>query len=234
MNQAVGITLTSPKKLWKKDVKLSLKDTLQGLIKASIEFASGKTDAAGKSLIDIVFKGELETEAGEKAWVLVVNSMMSALKDLLSDQAQNINNESQIKKIDAICDEFAEKLGEVNYKITPQFFEQPEKLLTATKIQQSITVFFTKLGYVDSSAKALANRFPAYFTFALHREWRDNAAHYKPVFDAVDTPFTKASLQQEKLALYKTHLIKQAHESVFGELLRAALVNCLTHFATKQ
>ncbi len=217
MDQTAGIQITSPKKLWQKDVKLSLKDTLSGIVKSAVDIGSGKYDSAGKSLLDIVFKTELDTELGEKAWVLIVNAMIASLKDLVSEHSHSLNPQNVADNIDAISEAFAEKLGALNYHIDPQFFAQPDAILTATGIVNDIKVWFEKLGYSPVSAQALANRFPAYFPFSLQQEWRSNNSYYQPIFAAFSTPFTTATLQQEKLALYKNHLIKQAHESVFGE-----------------
>ncbi len=69
----------------------------------------------------------------------------------------------------------------------------------------------------EPSAKAIVARFPSYFTYALHQEWRRNAKAYGPLLEALDTPFAKASDREWAWTEYSAMLRRRIEEGVFDE-----------------
>jgi hypothetical protein len=218
MVKTTGIEVVAPKKIWQKTVRHSLKETLSGIVKMAINTGSGKYTAASRDLFDIVFKGEFACSVGEKAWVLVVGALTDALRELVADQTHHLSP-AVLDSIDVISDVFADRLGALKYHIEPSFFNQPQHLLSATGIIDDITAWFENIGYSPASAHALSNRFWAYFPFSLQQEWQDKHAFYQPLFAAFSTPFSSLTVQQATKTLYQQFVLKQAHESVFGEAI---------------
>ena len=69
----------------------------------------------------------------------------------------------------------------------------------------------------NPSAKAIADRLPSYFVYALNQEWRKNAKTYRPIVEALDTPFAKAGDRELAWAAYSALLQHRINEGIFDE-----------------
>jgi hypothetical protein len=58
---------------------------------------------------------------------------------------------------------------------------------------------------------------PSYFVYALNEEWGANAKSYRPVAQALDTPFAKAAEREQCWTRYEALLQRWADETVFDE-----------------
>lgn len=72
-------------------------------------------------------------------------------------------------------------------------------------------------GVSTPGATAISERFPTYFVYALNEEWRENAKSYRPLVEALDTPFAKAAARESAWAAYESLLQKRTQEAVFDE-----------------
>ncbi|HPR90738.1 MAG TPA: hypothetical protein PLD93_04830, partial [Synergistaceae bacterium] len=58
---------------------------------------------------------------------------------------------------------------------------------------------------------------PSYFVYALNQEWRKNAKSYRPIVEALDTPFAKAGDREWAWNAYSALLQRRVHEGIFDE-----------------
>ncbi|MCL2047062.1 MAG: hypothetical protein FWG88_11860 [Oscillospiraceae bacterium] len=70
-------------------------------------------------------------------------------------------------------------------------------------------------GVIAAKADAIVNRFPSYFVYALHNEWKRNPEVYKKLLN--ETPFSPAVVAEDDWERYRAYLDKQIQESVFQE-----------------
>jgi NACHT domain len=98
-----------------------------------------------------------------------------------------------------------------------QFLDRPSELRLVRDVQSLLQSWLEGLGVSARSAKAIVERFPSYFTYALHQEWRRNAKSYGPLLEALDTPFAKASDREWAWTEYSTLLERRIQEGIFDE-----------------
>ena len=72
-------------------------------------------------------------------------------------------------------------------------------------------------GIGNATAKAIVDRLPSYFVYALNHEWRRNAKSYRPLIEAIDTPFAKAGDREWAWTAYSAFLRRKIEEGVFDE-----------------
>ena len=66
-------------------------------------------------------------------------------------------------------------------------------------------------------ATAIVERLPSYFVYALNQEWRRNAKSYRPLIEAIDSPFVKAGDREWAWSAYEALLDRRTQEGVFDE-----------------
>ena len=97
------------------------------------------------------------------------------------------------------------------------FFDRPAELPFVIQITNLFQDFLEDLGLTRPTAEAIANRFPTYYVYALNIEWRENSKAYRPLTEAVDTPFSRASEREFAWSTYTSLLQRRTQESVFDE-----------------
>jgi len=115
-----------------------------------------------------------------------------------------------IKEID-----FSGSSGEVY--IDKKFLDRPGELPILKEIQSILQAQLQGLGLSSPSAKAIADRLPSYFIYALNQEWRKNAKNYQPIIEALNTPFAKAGDREWSWAAYSAMLSRRINEGIFDE-----------------
>jgi hypothetical protein len=78
--------------------------------------------------------------------------------------------------------------------IDRRFLDRPADLPLLKDVQAILQKWLEGLGMNNPSAKAIADRLPSYFVYALNQEWRKNVRNYRPIIEALDTPFARAAV----------------------------------------
>ena len=102
-------------------------------------------------------------------------------------------------------------------QIDRNFFDRPGDLPLLNDTADFLRRWLSLVGVGTHAAAAIAERLPAYFVYALNEEWRRNAAQYKPLLKAVETPFAKAGERELAWNTYKALLQRRIEEGVFDE-----------------
>jgi len=85
------------------------------------------------------------------------------------------------------------------------------------ELQQFLRFWLEGNGIPPSNATGISERLPTYFVYALNEEWRGNAKSYRPLAEALETPFAKATDREQGWMAYEALLQRRIQESVFDE-----------------
>jgi hypothetical protein len=108
-------------------------------------------------------------------------------------------------------------LEDSDLTIDETFFKRPRELSVVENIKKPFSQWLLGNGLNEAQAKAISDRLPAYFVYALSEEWREHRSDYAVITTALDTPFTKASEREQAWMRYSAWLQKQVEEPMFSE-----------------
>ena len=158
----------------------------------------------------------LGTTPSELTQSLIVNALVRALADLFREQYP-FPESAAPPDMDRVRAAFKETVGEGEIEIDRAFFKRPAALPLLEKIAAPLEGWLAASGASAPDARNIVRRLPAYFTYALHEEWRARPADYKPLLDALDTPFDQAAERERAWERYAARLQRQVNEPMFGE-----------------
>lgn len=205
-----------PKNVFLKPLQADFKEVFKALSNAAIHTAFGKWDELGADLVDTLSAIGLTVEPEELAFLLIKRSLTKALFDLTGEC---IGNQLSIAG-DQACTPLENLDCVIAYEKTAldtRFFDRPAALPLVKKTQALFKRWLEAYGVAPCAAEAISNRLPAYFVYALHREWRKNAKSYRPLLDALETPFTAAAGREWAWRTYGALLQRHVQESIFDE-----------------
>ena len=116
---------------------------------------------------------------------------------------------------DALIDELSVSSAEVY--VDRKFFDRPSELSIISELKVILQRWLEARSLEPPLATAVVERLPSYFVYALNQEWRRNAKSYRPLIDAVDSPFVRASDREWAWSAYAALLDRRTQESVFDE-----------------
>lgn len=216
MTTRPGFSVKKPISIWNKPLKANFKDLFKSLGKAGVDAATGQWMGLGKDAVDALSAIGLDSnEPEELSWALIYNSLTKAVASIISDSQflmQDIPDD-----LEQFSDSLDLSLESSELEISSRFFEYPEQLSIIQDIKTPLTQWLQGFGIEPFQASVLSNRLPAYFVFALNREWRQHSQDYARITAAVETPFTKASEREHGWRLYNSWLHKQIQEPMLFE-----------------
>jgi hypothetical protein len=216
MANSPGLAAKKPVSVWNKPLKANFKDFFKSLGKAGVDAATGQWIGLGKDAVDALSAIGLESnEPAELTWALIYNSLTQAVGNIISD-SQFLMREIPAD-VDAVSDQLDLSLESSELEISSSFFEHPEQLSIVQDLKTPLRQWLEGFGIEPFQAEMLSNRLPAYFTFALNREWRQRAQDYARITATVQTPFTEASEREHGWRLYNSWLQKQIQEPMLSE-----------------
>jgi hypothetical protein len=213
MNSGSELTVKKPVSVWNKPLKANFKDLFKALGKGAINTATGNWTGVAGDVVDATVALGLENDPGQIAWLLIYRSINQAIADLVTDN--KILMVKQPPDLDGFCDQLDWSLENLELTIDRKFFNHPQSFPLLTAIAHPLEQWLG--GFVEelSQATAIAQRLPTYFVFALNNEWRKRSKDYE-CLKQVDTPFTKATEQEQAWQEYASWLQKQIEEPLLG------------------
>ena len=207
---------TKPKNVFKKPLTVAPKDLIKALSKGVGHTATGKWEEVGTDVVEAISAIGLATDPEELLFLLIRRSIMRALLDLVDESP--IGQLAEIKD-DAknIQDKLEESISIREVQISKKFFDRPADISLLEDVKILLRSWLQAYGVSDSAADAITLRLPSYFAYALNQEWRKNAKSYRPLLDALDTPFAKAGEREWAWSAYSALLQRRIQESVFDE-----------------
>jgi uncharacterized protein YjbI with pentapeptide repeats len=207
------------------------KATVSGLI----GFSTGNPTAFGTAIGDLInaysafgkrtdVYEQVGDDPGKLAWLLVHQSLLAAITDLVEDHDARFRAAYQDADELPTEEDIADHLGETlevtltdaQIRITPSFFDRPAELDVLEDVQTDLAAWFRAVGVPEGEAGSISRRLPSYFRTALIEEWRAHA-EYSRLKEAVDVPFAPAERRAQAWEAYRAYLQKQVDEPVFGE-----------------
>ncbi|MEM9450070.1 MAG: hypothetical protein AAGA75_16235 [Cyanobacteria bacterium P01_E01_bin.6] len=216
MPQSPNLSVKKPISVWNKPLKTDFKSFFKSIGKAGVDAATGQWMGLGKDAVDALSAIGLESnEPEELAWALIYNSLTTAIASIISDS--QFLMQSIPDNIDGVSDQLDYSLESNELEISSDFFEHPERVSVVQDIKTPLRQWLVIFGIEPFQAEVLSNRLPAYFVFALNREWGHHAQDYARITTAVETPFTQASEREHGWRLYNSWLQKQIQEPMLFE-----------------
>jgi hypothetical protein len=204
------------KSLFEQSFQLDFKALFKALSKGLTHVATGKWAEAGNDAVEALCAIGLAADPGELARLLVHRSLVKATFDLMGESVNLLSDKTE-RDSDALLEHLDFSISTRAFHIDRQFLDRPSTLPLVADIQPLIQAWLEGHDASVPSAKAVAARFPSYFTFALHQEWRRNAKSYAALKEALDTPFAKASEREWAWMEYASMLQRRIEEGVFDE-----------------
>ena len=207
---------TKPEGVFEKQFKVEFKQLFKALSKGVGHAAFGKWEEIGNDAVETLSAVGLETKPEELAFLLIQRSINKALFELVGESAsqQLIDAEKDSDVLVGQLD-FSISAGEVHIDNT--FFDRPAELPLIKEVQPHLQKWLEGLGVIQPAAKAIVDRLPSYFVYALNQEWRKNAKSYRPIVEALDTPFAKAGDREWAWNAYSALLQYRVEEGIFDE-----------------
>lgn len=205
-----------PKNFFEKPLQAEFKALFKALAKGIGHTATGKWEELGTVAVESLSAIGLTTEPDELAFLLIRRSLTKAIFELLGDiggqelAASEIDSDTIVEKLD-----FSTLFQ--NVQVDYKFLDRPSSLPLLQDIQPFLEKLLEANGVSKSAALTIASRVPSYFAYALNQEWRRNAKLYRPLLDALSTPFTKAGEREWAWASYAAMLQRRIQESIFDE-----------------
>jgi len=210
------LNATKPEGVFEKQFNVDLKQLFKSLSKGVGHAAFGKWEEIGNDAVETLSAVGLDTKPGELAFLLIKRSITRSLFDLVGESASQQLVDAE-KDSDALVDQLDLSISTGKVHIDHKFFDRPAELPLIKEIQPLLQKWLEGIGVTEPAAKAIVDRLPSYFVYALNQEWRKNAKSYRPIVEALDTPFTKASDREWAWNAYAALLQRRIHEGIFDE-----------------
>jgi len=206
-----------PKSVFERSFQVDYKGLFKSLSKGVIHAAYGKLEEASIDATETLSALGIKSEdPGELAFLLINRSMIEALFELMRESS-SLQLIDEKKDFDAITEQLDFSSSSAEIFIDKKFLDRPAELPYIRDIQSILQKWLEGLGVNNPSAKAIADRLPSYFVYALNQEWRKNAKTYRPIVEALDTPFAKAGDREWAWAAYSALLQHRINEGIFDE-----------------
>ena len=216
---AAGIPVSKPQNIWKRQVKVNLRSLFSTLGKAALNGAFLQWDDLAENGVEVLDALGLSRTPGELAGLLIIRSLMKAMKGLLKSNADLLPQEVEKLPLKELYRQITDFLEEPELILDQDFFEHPERLPIVAPIQAAFLRWLTTNKLITNSqeAQSLSNRLPAYFVSALQEQWKDKRDEYSLLLDEIDTPFNNAWKRERGWLHYRAWLQKQIDEPIFWE-----------------
>ena len=206
---------TQPKNAFTKPLQADVKALFRALSKGIGHTAIGKWDELGSDTVEALSALGLSSEPGELAFLLVRRSIATALFELVGESSQQLadatpDTESVTERLD-----FSRFMGDVHIDRT--FLDRPANLPMVADVQALLLQWLEAQAVAKPIAASIADRLPSYFVYALNQEWRKNAKAYRPIIEALDSPFARAGEREWAWTSYSSFLTRRVQEGVFDE-----------------
>jgi hypothetical protein len=212
--KSAGVKVKKPVSIWRKPVKLQTAKFAAAL--GIHDIAVGDWKSTAGDLEKAVEATGLSTDPGEIAWKLILRALVRAMFDLL-DEGCPFAPDAPIPDREPFAAALETALGAAEIALERTFFDRPRDLPLLGAISDPLAGWLTAHGAIETEARAIVGRLPAFFTYALHQEWHERATKYAPLLQSLDTPFAKAGERERAWERYAARLDRQIHESMLGE-----------------
>ena len=208
--------IEKPVNIFSKPLKADIKALLKALSKGIGHTAVGKWEELGTDSMEAISAIGLNTDPEELAFVFIRRSLTKALFELVGESASTQLAVSA-KDADDLINKLDFSMESKDIYIDSKFFDRPTELRLLSDIKSVLQQWLEANGLSMQTSKAIADRLPSYFVFALNQEWRRNIKSYQRLAEVLDTPFAKASDRERAWNTYSALLQRRIQECIFDE-----------------
>jgi hypothetical protein len=205
-----------PQSVFTKSLTADFKELFKALSKGVGHVVARKWEELGTDVVETLSALGIATEPGELAFLLIRRAATRALFDLVGESASQFLADVK-KREDSLIERLDFTIAFREIAIDHKFFDRPLDASFVGDLQAVLQQWLEMHDVAKQTAKAIADRFPIYFVYALNHEWRRNAKSYHPILEVVDTPFSKAGEREWAWRAYTALLLRRTHESIFDE-----------------
>jgi uncharacterized protein YjbI with pentapeptide repeats len=217
-NDSSRIIAKQPVAFWNKPLKVNFVDLFKGVGKLAVDASFQNWNNVGLDVVESSAALGLNGTIEEAAWLLIYRATAKALLDLASENLNMMTvqapSEYDLGELTELIDRSLENL---ELEISTDFFKLPKEIPLVKVIVEVFEKWLQQFGITEVQAQMIAGRFPAYFTFALNKEWRERAKDYTKIQDALNTPFSPAIERERGWMIYWAWLQKQVDKPMFAE-----------------
>ena len=195
-----------------KDIQVNPKKLFFSLGKAAINLGFLKFDDFLESGLDVLDSVGLKQTPGEIAGLLIVRSLIRAMKQLVEENQNDIP-----EKLNELYHQLENSLEDSNLVINGEFFQRPQNLPFLNKAQAGFAQWLGSYLENEVEVKQISSRLPSYFVAALHDEWLEGEEQYVILQKNLNTPFTQAKERERSWQRYNAYLQRRVEEPMFLE-----------------
>jgi len=170
------------------------------------------------SAIDLLKDAGLHDKPEHLAWVLIYQSLIRTLTDLVEEYRNVFNQDIDEAKLESLAQTLEGALNAIEVSIDANFFDRPQDLPLLEAFKPAFTDWLKDLGVADNDANTIHARLKSKFVLSLHQQWIARASDYACIKDAIDTPFTRATQTRQSWQQYYAWLQEQINERMFDEV----------------
>ena len=210
-----GLRVEKQRSLIQKKIEVDKNSFLVALGKGAVNLSTLQLDDFYENVVEAFGSLGLGTKPEEIAGLLIMQSMMRAMKNLVEEYEVSLTEKPEDWK------NFRKKLEYAIQKqdlvLNSDFFDNPEQLSLVTEIKTAFAEWLQAFVENPVDAENISGNFSAYFVDALNEEWLKNTQQYIVIQENLDTPFTRANKKQQQWLRYRAWLQKQIKEPMFAE-----------------
>jgi uncharacterized protein YjbI with pentapeptide repeats len=215
---SASLLLVKPVSTLKKPIEINPKSAFINTCKAIGKGFMLDSAGASESLLDIVADAGLKDKPGEVGWVLIYQSLMLAVAELVTDSDDLF---AKPKPTAAQQGELGKQLEAAlstgHFKLDGEFFKHPQHFALLEVFKPELKTWLIERSLDEAQATMICHRLADKFTLALHNQWLEKPDDYVVIKNAVATPFTEATLPQRRWLQYNAWLNAQVNERMFHE-----------------
>lgn len=215
-SQKSKLVVKKPHSFWTKPLQADFKQLFKALAAGIGNTATGKWEEIGTNAIEALSSIGLTTDVQELAFLLVRRSLTRAMFDLVGEITPLLLSDSRVDRA-ALCDQLDTSMLDHGVQLDRAFLDRPGDIALIQHIPPVLTAWLKANGLSDEAAASIVSRFPAYFVYAINEEWRSNSKAYRPIAEALDTPFTLAGEREWSWMNYSALLQRRTTEGIFDE-----------------
>ncbi|MCS6234481.1 pentapeptide repeat-containing protein [Shewanella baltica] len=211
------ITIKKPVSFWNQELNLSPKEFFFSLGKTAISATVLDSKGVAENLLETLKSITPQKEASHAAWMLIYKSLLNSLTELVLDYKDFFSNEINENLVDTLADNLDKKMSEIEIGFDASFFDRPDKITFLYQIEIHLKTWLMSLGMLEPQTNAFYLRLKTRFALALHEQWLKSPSDYTCIQDALNSPFTKATLNERGWMLYGSWLQEQVNNRLFSE-----------------
>ena len=217
MHPSTDLILEKPVSFLNSEAKINFKEFFTSLSKSAIAGTMSDTKGALEYGVDALKEIGVLDSAEQAAWTLVSTSLMQALTTLAKDYPDLFDSDLDEAALDDLAERVEYTLNAVVVSIDASFFNRPQDLQLLEDFKSALVFWLNGLGLDDYQAQAFNDRLKGEFVIALHDQWSKSPETYQCIEQQLNTPFTKATLEERAWRRYDLSLQNLANTRVFGE-----------------